>query len=296
MKTHTTRFLIGLALLGLVACGGDSSPSGPNLSLDAARVNDSGAVGAKSDAPAAISAEEACPAGLETETVNGVTACVHETDFDVQRCVTPEMLEGKSELVLKMGFLNSSTSLLYSKPSMFHSREATCAAIQENPHGPGDTVTGFPIEAGSNGIATWTFPLYDDQCGTYAFLDTVRNGEDILFAPMHYVINTGKDCPRTCADLTPRLEAIDRGFNPRIGKFVVDFTATWNGTGATGVLHKKATGGLTEGSNVSPINRTFRYLPLPYLRGQTARLEVTEGSLTCTASVDVGLGIVLPPT
>ena len=60
-----------------------------------------------------------------------------------------------------------------------------------------EAVTGFPIEARSNGTATWTFPLSEEACGTYAFLDTVRNGADVLFAPLHYVINTGKDCPRT---------------------------------------------------------------------------------------------------
>lgn len=300
MKTHTTRFLVGLAgiaALGLVACGGGSSPSAPDLSLDGspATVSNSGAVRAKDDA-APISAEEACPAGLETETIDGVTTCVHETDFDVERCVTPEMLGGKSELVLKMGFLNPTHLPLYDKPSFFHSKKATCAAIQENPGGALEAVTGFPIEARSNGIATWAFPLSDEACGTYAFLDTVRNGADVLFAPMHYVINTGKDCPLTCGDLDLRLEALDRGFNPRNRKFIVDFTATWKGTGATGVLHKKATGGVTETSNVSPINRTFRYLRLPYFRGQTARLEVTKGSLTCSASVEVGPGVALPPT
>lgn len=306
MKMHTTRFLVGLAgiaMLTFVACGGDSSPAGPGISLDspAAVSSSSGSVQALSEtAPTPISAEEACPAGLETETVDGVTACVHETDFDVERCVRPFMMEGKTELVLKMGFLNPTNRLLYNKPAFFHSRKATCGAIEENPGRAIEAVTGFPIEGKSNGIATWTFPLDDSQCGAYAFLDTVRNG-DILFAPMHYIINTGKDCPLTCRDLNPQLKATESPFAASTAtespfatsalarKVPVDFTATWNGTGATGVLYKKATmRNEPVRSNVSPINHRYRYLPGPYSNGQTARLEVTKGALTCTASVKVG--------
>lgn len=119
---------------------------------------------------------------------------MHHTDFDVERCVTPEMLVGKSELVHKMGFVNASNLPLYDIPAFFHVDVANCGAIDENFGVAIHAVTGFPIDPQGASIATWTFDLSGDLCGTYAFVDTVRNGEITVFDAMHYIINTGVDC------------------------------------------------------------------------------------------------------
>ncbi len=303
---HTTRFLAGLAgmaLLGLVACGQGDNPIGPDLSFDnPAAVSNAAAVSARvTTPPDPVSADEACPAGLERETKNGVTACVQETDFDVERCVTPDMLEGKTELLLKMGFLNESPLGLYNKPVLYHSPQATCGAIDENPGSADHAVTGFPIEAGNNGIATWTFELTDDMCGTYAFVDTVRNGETTLFEPMHYIINTGEDCPLTCQQVNPQLKKQELLVPAFAGPGIavpllipVTFTGTWDVDGAVATLHKKdpgLPGHKTVTSTTSPFVHTFRYRPPAYFKGQTAHLEVTKDGLTCTASVAFGGGL-----
>jgi len=193
---HTTRFMVlvaGIAMLA-AACGEDRSPSGPDMSLgQSAAASSASTVRAKVD-ETPVTAAEACPDGLATETVAGVTACVHQTDFDVERCVTPEMLAGKSELVHKMGFVNASDLPLYDKPAFFHADIANCGAIDKNFGVATHAVAGFPIDPQAASIATWTFDLSGDLCGTYAFVDTVRNGEITVFDAMHYIINTGVDC------------------------------------------------------------------------------------------------------
>ena len=278
-----------VALLGFAACGGGSSPSNPAGSADQAGMSNAvGGFKTSSTAPP-VSAEEACPAGLETETVGGVTACVHSNDF-VGNCLTKDMLAGKSELVLKMGFLNPDGPYLYNKPALYHTYKATCQPQLEFFGSAVDNIEGFPIAAGNNGLATWTLPLPSDACGTYTFLDTVRDGEGVLFMPLHQSVNTGKDCDMTCRDMKVTLDAVRVGGNPRKGNHKIEFTATWEGKGATATLYKKANRKASETSTASPFVHMWVYSAATYAGGETATLEVAKDGVTCSAQVAIGGG------
>lgn len=146
------------------------------------------------------------PAGARKWTQNGVTVCVISETFTPQpdRCTINNT---GATLTYTVGIVNGSAQSIYSKPALFSSPAATCAAIDTGASGNASQyLTTGPrnIAAGYSGTVTYSFTP-PGNCGTWQLDDTWGPGQ--LVFVIGKVINTGRVCatptPSTCPATAP---------------------------------------------------------------------------------------------